>query len=384
MMPDHWEDLSTARSSLVHRLIRSRRGKPPTAKRYLFLYLATSGLTYLVPLICAVLCGAPLLNSPPGVLLPFFRDFNVAVMALVAIPLLLLLLAREPGLLREVLRDLSANRVIAPDLAEARRFVRKWERRYAWWNLSATVIGLTAALLVIVLMTWPITIELHGKTWETTGAALGHPNIAGWTFFVLQIGSFFFLLGFHAVRELAAISFLGDVATTFPPRINPLDPDQVGGLRGVSRAALHYQVPVAIIGINIGSMFGVMKILGIDFVGVYGVASLTAYFILAPLAFAGPLFPFRRCMANAKHEYSLHVSYAIRDTLDRSLEELQTTAGGDAALERIQKLQGLSATIAAFPEWPFDTRTLKRFLLMFLSPAASVLVSWLFGRVVGG
>jgi hypothetical protein len=388
--PSLLESLNITDGSVVPGLILPGL-KPRTvgASYYLGLYCAVVAVSFGLPFLTALLMRQSLYTITVGLRLPFLRDYNVVFMSLVSLPCLFLLAVREQRLVPDCLSSLLESGVARFGSTMPDQFQQTWERRFRSANRRANILGVIAAV-VASAMSASATLGGARNTgpggptiqWQTFGAPSGLPNAAGWMFFLLQEGPFWFLLTTHVFREL----YVGRLLTAFvqaaPLKVEPLHPDRAGGLHPVTRLALHYQIVIATLGLNIGPLLVTAKHLGRG-TGPEVAASLILYLVLTPLAFLRPLLPFRSSMIAAKRQVLARISSSFSHHLDGAITDLDARGSGDSGhVEAVQKLRSLHDAVRAFPEWPFDIGTMKRFTGILVSPlysaGFSLLCEWLF------
>jgi len=380
-----FSELDTTRRSLIHAvcLPRGYRGGL-TAAGYLVAYFVTVCITYGIPAVWALLTQDVLLKPRGAATLPYFLDLNIAAMCLVSTPLLLILILRESQLIPKTLAQLAGEGVVVGSKTGAVSLSVEAKEWFGKANVLSQIAGVALAAIMAGLW-YPVGMSLHGQTWQTIGAPANSLNTGGWLFIFLQVGPFFFLLAQFLSREIATVILLHRVAARCEVTIKPLHPDRAGGLKPVSRIGLHYQGMVAAIGIHVGALLGALNLVsGRPFYSFIGVLALVAYSILAPLSFMLPLVPFRRHMVRAKHADLQRIAQRFEVELDRILARIDSGDVSGEELDRLRQIRGIHDTVAEFPEWPFDVSTLRKLGATFITPALSLLLSWLLGRFAGG
>ena len=180
------------------------------------------------------------------------------------------------------------------------------------------------------------------------------------------------------------LGLLASYARNCAIRVIPLHPDGAGGLKPIARVAIHNQLVVAATGMNVGTLFVVLQMVESNAPVWLGVAAGVAYVTLAPLIFVGPLVPFRPHMLRRKAVYLQRIANQFRRDLAALLHHLGDDAASTAKLGKLRRLAEIHDTIAGLPEWPLDTKTIRRFAAAFLTPGVSVLLSWGFKKIVEG
>lgn len=345
------------------------------------LYAAFVFVSWLLPLLYVSITQDRIVSPSKTLLLPYVRDLNVAVICLVSAPILLLLLLREKDLLSCVFTELREEGVLQGEPQAFGAAMTEWQRRFARINLLAQALGVASAI-VACSVSYQATLDLHGRSWQTVGAPPGAFNFSGWLFLVLQVAPFYFLLAVTVVREVGVVLMLRGITRSFPVDVQPLHPDGVGGLRPVARVAIHYQLIIAMVGVNIGSLIVVMRFLGLPAAHVYTWSTIPIYLVLAPLSFVAPLLPFRQAMLKSKRNRLRWISRHFRRGLKAVEQEVTKGTVKEDQLSRLEQLQKIHATIRRLPEWPLDFDTVRKFMATLLIPAVSALVSWALGQIL--
>ncbi len=166
--------------------------------------------------------------------------------------------------------------------------------------------------------------------------------------------------------------------------INPLHPDKVGGLKPVARLSLQNQWTVAILGVNLGTVFIIIQILGVGSAVWIGALAAVVYVIVAPIVFVGPLIPFRPHLLRGKADYLQKIADQFKDDLDAVLGRLRQDQASIRKLEKLDRLSRIHERISRLPEWPLDMATIRHFGAALLTPGVSILISLLLKKVLKG
>jgi len=160
--------------------------------------------------------------------------------------------------------------------------------------------------------------------------------------------------------------------------LNPLHPDRAGGLRPLGQYALKTTYPITLLGIA-AVLFEYWLYLGGEFSTAYvthGIVIL--YFVLAPVVFFLPLWSAHGAMRRAKEDLLLGISRQFNQDFSRAyLEVASSSRTLRDNVEKVEQLQKLHDLASAFPVWPFDAQTIRRFLVTVLSPLLALLVTLL-------
>lgn len=374
---------STMWSPIMRLFLPDKRLAPIGLPRYAVIWLVCSALTYLPAFFWNVALNYQTWGTDAPVALPYLHDVNLTMMLVVCLPALIISHLREAHLLPQAMSQLVAQGTAIWKRSVATEFVDNWQRIYRKINALAILIGIGGAILVIWINYMALQ-DNYGKSWQTAHMNAPQVNMPGWFFLIVQIGLFWFLLTYQFVRMFGGMALLTSYARSALIRVNPLHPDRVGGLRPVARIGIQNQLIVAIVGVNIGSLFVVLQMLGEATSIWIGVIASIAYLIIAPIVFVGPLIPFRPHMLRSKAEYLHAIADQFRDDLEVVLRYLNDDQASSTKLEKLERLSAVHARIARLPEWPLDTTTIRRFGATLLTPAVSVLISWLFKKIIEG
>jgi hypothetical protein len=100
------------------------------------------------------------------------------------------------------------------------------------------------------------------------------------------------------------------------------------------------------------------------------------YVIMAPLAFFLPLSGAHNAMRRAKEAMVLEIARQFNRDFSLAYDERAGTAKDlKDNIEKVEQLQALHKVAMAFPVWPFDTGTVRRFFVSMSSPLVTIGVS---------
>lgn len=156
--------------------------------------------------------------------------------------------------------------------------------------------------------------------------------------------------------------------------LHPLFPDNAGGLLPLGQYALRTSYLITIAGF----------IIVFFEVGVYLEQSFSSawiahfgfliYLILAPIVFFAPLGTAHTAMRSSKKHYLLEISNQFNQDISKTYLEIRGEAGNlRDNIEKIEQLQRLYKLIESFPVWPFDTSTIRKFLISASSPVITLI-----------
>ena len=164
--------------------------------------------------------------------------------------------------------------------------------------------------------------------------------------------------------------------------IIPFHPDKCGGLSSIGSIALRNQYLLTVLGINI--IFLVWFSLTVStsaFLSFLIVAAIVVYLVVGPIAFMGPLLPFRAAMAREKVRLSRVVSDKIVARLNTLIDDDPDKKVSVEDEEQLIRLQTLAEMVGKLPVWPFDATTLKRFVTSYILPVAMLLLGSLYNWI---
>lgn len=363
--------LDTCQASLLHSWFTS----PPTKEESdltssVVRFAATALFSLGLIVIVATLDGTVLLTRSPSIKLPLLYDANTAWMFLVTLPVLVTLLLSERHLIPERIGALLTQdtlRLSQPAEVELRS---TWEKAFRRVNIVAQLFGLIVGATIALSLY--LTSRSGGKSWQGT---VVHYNTSGYIW-LLWIFAFYWVSTIYVFRAVTTYRFLRSVTTLGDIRLVPFHPDNCGGLKPVGTLGLRNQYVLAVGGINLLMLIGILQFLGTEGVlPVYVGAAAVFYIICGPIAFLGPLLPFRQAMLSEKHRRMQQVGAALRDHYERCLNEVleKGLSKKDEAMGK--RLEKMMRMVRKLPVWPFDTHTLGKFLTAYLVPLLSMIGS---------
>jgi len=158
--------------------------------------------------------------------------------------------------------------------------------------------------------------------------------------------------------------------------LHPLHPDKAGGLQPLGRYALGTTYLIAIAG-SLGALLEyeayTRGMLGTAY---FAHIVILLYLILAPVAFFAPLSAAHRAMQRAKESLLLDIAYQFNQDFSQTSTNLTAPAKTlEENVKKINQLRELHKIADAFPVWPFDVATLRRFAVTISSPIATIALS---------
>jgi hypothetical protein len=345
------------------------RGPGSTVPSRVVVYLVAVALTY-APLALFALLG----TSPPGDHLSFFNDWAVAFVFLVSFPTLLILTVTDEEALSNALTRVQLDGVVRiPDPKpgpQSLPILRSWRMSLGVANLLAHIAGLGIG---VWLARQTVQTYLPGyslvsvKFWISSQS--GPLPIA--YVFQYALTLLYAVITLYVVRSVALSLYLHDQMSNSTIRMLPFHPDKCGGLQPVGKLGLRNQYALSVLGINVILLFIVARQLGLAGPLFHLIeAAVLAYVTLGPIVFMGPLLPFRSGMLRSKAEWINEVQQGLGvefEGLRARMRAGQITKDDEDLVERLRKI---SLVAADLPVWPFDARTLRRFMTAYLVPAA--------------
>lgn len=337
-------------------------GKPASGYHKFVTYLVAMSATYGVMWFLALATLDTLGDKTEVLKLPFLYNVNMHFMFGVLFPTLLLMALTEGQLVSSGAGAVCEESVLtmSPEVAETLR--GDWERIYRKWNLAGQAIGVNLGVLVALINYQSLTVAGFGH-WAAPEGEMTLPGYA----YLVSIGIFYFLVPFYVARIATTIRFLRAlVAKADHVRIIAFHPDGCGGLAPVGKIGLRNQYLLTLAGVNVIFHGSYMLFAEATFLSsVLFAAAIALYLLAGPLCFLGPLFPFRNAMKRTKSEMLREFARKI----DRAYQELSKSDRlTKEQQEEMLSLHRLGELAGDLPVWPFDSRTRRKFLTMYILP----------------
>lgn len=372
----------STKRSLLHRIfLPKEKDLKVKTSRYVIIYFLVVLISWVLPLIIVIGSQETLFQPKGSFVLPYLRDYNMVMGCLISLPFLLILHLKERNLIPKTLFELCDQGVISIDSKNADELIDKWTKKFARINLWGLFIGIIVVIIVAIFNRMML-LDLHGAAWQTVNTPTDRLYVLGWLFIGFQVAPIFFIMVQIVIREYYFVALFFDLSKAGDLNIQPLHPDRIGGLKPIANVGIHYQLGVAMVGINIGTLIVTINIVGTNAI-LYSILAVLFYIIVAPFAFVAPLIPFRPHMVKAKRDYLRRIANRFSAELEPTLSQIDQGLVKTDELDKLQKLSEFHKTISQFPEWPFDIATIRKFVAVFVSPLISLLISWLFEKVVG-
>ena len=159
--------------------------------------------------------------------------------------------------------------------------------------------------------------------------------------------------------------------------LEPLHPDQCGGLKPLSQYSLKTSYIVATYGMIIGLTEYRFIIRGVidDFWVIH--FSIPIYVILSLAAFFTPLLTAHSKLVAAKKDLLNQISAQFqKDHKELMLLVASSDQEGlEKKQEKINKLEEIYANVCRFPEWPFDATSLRKYFYSSVTPIIPIFLA---------
>jgi hypothetical protein len=159
--------------------------------------------------------------------------------------------------------------------------------------------------------------------------------------------------------------------------IMPLHPDKCGGLGSISKYTTAIGLGISMIGLVLSAATVYEVMFGALAKAVPVIIGIVAYLALGPLFFFLPLGTAHGSMRKAKEEELLGIaSQFTRLYRELDLKKPQTAPDEfGKKLENLENVKKLYEVVSAFPVWPFDVKSLSRFLTIIATPVLPALIA---------
>lgn len=321
-----------------------------------------------------------------------FGEWSVAAVFWIALPLLIGFypwIIRKSGSLYEELRQEQ----VLPDSETAKQLVLTGARSIDWatghraWSYGAAVVALLAQVVIFTQgfsKVWPATPEIGIDIWIFYVIATP-ANMLGFYLIAIIVGRYI-----ATVRGLSWVFSAKEADNRSLVNLHPWHPDHTGGLGIVSDYAIRMSWFIAAAGLMMLLFAYISVVVRFEEANQSEWASfwaspardpglligLTIYLALSPAIFFLTLGAAHRAMLRAKQERLSFLSRQL-DSEDKKVTEDLPSGEADLGMTvaRIKGLNELYELTRAFPVWPFDITTLRRFLTAVLAPIVTVAAS---------
>jgi hypothetical protein len=180
-------------------------------------------------------------------------------------------------------------------------------------------------------------------------------------------------------RQIVTILGLRQVFHRFAVCPHPLHPDRCGGLRAINTYAAGVTYVIAVAGMAVGLM-AYVTLRRQGSLSTDTAIWIAVYVVLAVACFFLPPWTAHAAMADAKHKLLDEISRQFQKDYSEATANLASaTSELCERVDRIQSLRTLYELTDAFPVWPFDTVTLRRFVVTVTAPLTPVLIELAIG-----
>lgn len=240
------------------------------------------------------------------------------------------------------------------------------------WYESRAMNLVVSVFLLVLASSWAIINSQYPAAW--THSVSGMPTMAGlyWILigcvglYVLLHLAFAILLTFYAVK----VAFTD--TRRFKIDIRFMHPDRCGGLRPISDLALRVVLLLTVVGLalsifiltccyRLGSIQATLKLIG-------PVVAIAGYLIVGPVVFFLPLLPAHRLMRDMRRKYQGEIRHELDMRFGNAGTRIIAGQLDAPELSDMVVLSSLQRHVDAFPVWPFDMGTIRRFVSMVLLP----------------
>lgn len=327
----------------------------------------------------AIASPLPLLHRTETLRMPFLLDWNLAFMFLFSFPCLIVLTVTDDLVLGKALLRVQTDGVVKLDQASRSLLAEKWTERFRAVNLVAQGLGMVIGGLLAYFNYVSYSPDFVGY-WIVNDGNLLPAGVA----FLSCVFAFYAAIPIYIMRTIAVTVFLSDLVKHSTIEMLPFHPDRSGGLRPMGRLGLRNQYGLTVFGINIVLLaitsFTYLQVPP-SLIGLI-IAAGVAYVVIGPLAFLGPLLPFRDGMLRTKADLMSDVAGRLRIELLRVRELIRSGNVEKEDEELIERLRAIGAVIEELPVWPFDAVTLRKFVAAYVVPVIGAL-GYPFAAIVG-
>lgn len=358
--------------------------RPPTQTgtflgTYIIPWFITAFLFFGIPLIIVwIKVPNVLFSDPKKLTVGFLSDWSMMFAFLVTLPMLVVLMLSERSLVPRRIASIVSEGAIYRG-GDTRDFVSLWNKRYKIVNVLGQLVGLLVAFLAS-LANYKFLYSRDDLT--VWGGGGNEVNAAGWICLLWQTPLFYWLFSVYICQGLATIFLLYSITRSYEIKIWPFHHDNCCGLKDVGYIGMRNQYFLAVAGLNLLALLAVNIKRGDYHTLTLLVMCFTAYIILGPVIFIGPLLPFRKSMLLAKQREQAKVATKLQQEYTQIMNELDNRLIVKEDEEIIDRLQKLKDLVNHIPVWPFDISTIRRFLTVYIFPLLTGLISLLVSYII--
>lgn len=177
------------------------------------------------------------------------------------------------------------------------------------------------------------------------------------------------------VRELVTIWGLRQLFKRFDIVPHPLHPDGCGGLHAINNYVVGFSYILALTGVGVVILLIASWLMNATVLSGFNILLIIAYCVLGMVFFFVPPWTAHAAMAQSKQKMLTDIARVFHEQYAQLTTALHDNVlENDQLMNRIQGLHGLYQLTDQFPVWPFDTRTLKRFVTLIVVPTIPVFI----------
>jgi hypothetical protein len=275
-------------------------------------------------------------------------DWPNLVVMLVLIPLILGWYAWQPRAILKVYEGLLA-RLTAPQ----QKNVNPANTLLAPHKFGAyTWLVLAASITATVVLAWRL---LSGgePSWENATVPLILLRL------IIRFLAFYTLLMF-LVRQIQVSVSINRFFQRFRATLNPLHPDESGGLRVLGTYALNSAGLVMVVGMVLSLQYLSARSADLP-VGPEFPAEVLIYLVAGPAVFFIPLLESHRQMVSARNTLLAEIAEEFEHLYQEIKHRLAKNEEMADALVQLEAVEDLYNVVARAPSWPFNAPILSRF-----------------------
>jgi hypothetical protein len=187
----------------------------------------------------------------------------------------------------------------------------------------------------------------------------------------------FYAFFFAAFNVAVTIIVLRKIFRKASIQILPLHPDGCGGLGSISRFSLRIGFAIGAIGLLLSTAVITEVMNGKLLQSTPVLIGVVAYVVFAPLFFFLPLGTAHGAMQDAREAEILSLAKQFAVTFAKVKDSINSPEESNYSreIERLENIKKLYKVADEFPVWPFDTRSIRRFLAVVTTPLLPALIT---------
>jgi hypothetical protein len=192
-----------------------------------------------------------------------------------------------------------------------------------------------------------------------------------------------YILAMIVVKEVTTILSLGRLFSQASLNLRPLHPDGCGGLRRLRNYAVTVNYLIALAGFDL-CLLGYSSFQAGHLATDYLLQLfILGYLVLAPYFFFATLGTAHQAMKATKENFLRNISEQFQGVYAEAQKQLSSKQGKlSGSLSKITQLQTLHKLTQSFPVWPYDVRSIQRFVITALSPLLWTAVAGLIDQLL--